>query len=260
MTSCARWIAVLALCAAGCKHKNQPDDRSNTASNAPDTTANPAAKPGGDMKPEAVEPAPPKPLPAPPQDLRPPTADDLAEYTKNIKGSGKLMATIETSLGTLHCELYPEKAPMTVANFIGLATGQKPWLDPKSGAVEKGKPYFDGQICHRVIPEFMMQCGDPTGTGTGGPGYMFGNEFVEDLKMDPGTLAMANADNPQMGRVGTNGSQFFVMEGARPDLVGHHTIFGKCKELDVVKKITHTPTSDDRPNTDVKIQKITISK
>jgi peptidyl-prolyl cis-trans isomerase A (cyclophilin A) len=124
----------------------------------------------------------------------------------------------------------------------------------------KGKPYFDGQVCHRVIAGFMMQCGDPTASGAGGPGYQFGNEFVNDLKMDPGTLAMANADDPSVGRVGTNGSQFFVMEGARPDLVGHHTIFGKCAELDVVKKITHTPTTADKPNTPVTINKVTISK
>jgi peptidyl-prolyl cis-trans isomerase A (cyclophilin A) len=78
--------------------------------------------------------------------------------------------------------------------------------------------------------------------------------------MDPGTLAMANADDPSVGRTGTNGSQFFVMEGARPDLVGHHTIFGKCKEVDVVKKVTHTPTTEDKPNTPVTINKVTISR
>jgi len=249
-------MAVLALVATGCEHKNKATDTTSTGSA-------PAAKPtGDDMKPEAVghEAPPPKPLPAPELDLRPPTPDDLATYTKDLPGSGKLQATIDTSMGTLHCELYGDKAPMTVANFIGLATGKKAWLDPKSGNIQKGVPYFDGQICHRVIPGFMMQCGDPTGTGTSGPGYQFGNEFVTDLKMDPGTLAMANADDPSVGRTGTNGSQFFVMEGARPDLVGRHTIFGKCKEVDVVKKVTHTPTTEDKPNTPVTINKVTISR
>jgi peptidyl-prolyl cis-trans isomerase A (cyclophilin A) len=263
MKNSVRWIAVIALVAAGCEHKSQRDDQRGSAM-ASGSNAGVAPKPTGDeMKPEPVgrEPEPPKPLPAPEQAVRPPTAEDLAEYTKDLPGSGdKLHATIETSMGTLHCDLYPDKAPMTVANFIGLATGKKAWLDPNSGSIQKGKPYFDGTTCHRVIAGFMMQCGDPTGSGGGGPGYQFANEFVTDLKMDPGTLAMANADDPRIGRFNTNGSQFFVMEGARPDLVGHHTIFGKCKELDVVKTVTHTPTTDDKPNTPVTINKVTISK
>jgi peptidyl-prolyl cis-trans isomerase A (cyclophilin A) len=217
---------------AGCERKSKNEPGPGT----------PKANDG--EKPEAVSKA----------DLRPPVASDLADYSKDLPGTGsKLMATIETPLGTLHCELYGDKVPMTVANFVGLATGKKPWRNPNSGAIEKGKPFFDGLIFHRVIPEFMIQGGDPKGQGNGGPGYQFDDEFVQGLEMSPGTLAMANAGP------GTNGSQFFVMEGARPDLVGHHTIFGKCAELDVVQKITHTPTTDDRPNTPVTM-KITISK
>jgi peptidyl-prolyl cis-trans isomerase A (cyclophilin A) len=185
-------------------------------------------------------------------EVRPPTASDLAGYTKDLPGTGdKLFARIETSLGTLSCELFPDKAPMTVANFIGLATGKKPWRGP--GGVQTGKPFYDGLIFHRVIPGFMIQGGDPTGTGRGEPGYEFGSEIVESSEMTPGTLAMANAG------LTTNGSQFFVMEGTRPDLVRKHTIFGKCAELDVVKKIAATPATGSRPNEPVTM-KVTIRR
>ena len=192
--------------------------------------------------------------------MRKPVAADLDAYTKDIPGSGKLHATIETSMGALHCELFPDKAPMTIANFVGLATGKKAWLNPKTGNVEKGKPYFDGLTFHRVIPGFMIQGGDPLGQGTGGPGYSFQDEFAPGTAMEPGALAMANAGKGPDGG-GTNGSQFFIMEGSRPDLVGHHTIFGQCKEVDVVKAITAVPRDrNDKPNTPVTINKITFSK
>jgi peptidyl-prolyl cis-trans isomerase A (cyclophilin A) len=190
-------------------------------------------------------------------EVRPPVPEDLAEYVKNLPGTGdKLMAKIETPMGTINCELFGDKAPMTVANFIGLATGQK--AAKKAGTAEKG-PFFDGLIFHRVIPGFMIQGGDPTGTGTGGPGYQFNDEPpAPGAEMGPGTLAMANAGT--RGGRGTNGSQFFIMEGSAPQLVGRHTIFGKCAEVDVVTKITNTPRSpSDRPNQDVTM-KITISK
>ena len=116
---------------------------------------------------------------------------------KTLPGKGtKLFAKIETNKGTLNCELFADKAPMTVANFVGLATGKKPWTNPKTGEMVKGKPFFDGLTFHRVIPEFMIQGGDPLGTGTGGPGYKFADEFAPDLKMEPGTLAMANSGLP----------------------------------------------------------------
>ena len=186
-----------------------------------------------------------------PAEVRAPVAADLAEYTKDLSGTGgQLFAKIETNLGTLNCELYGDKAPMTVANFIGLATGKKSW---KGSDGPSNKPFYDGLIFHRVIPDFMIQGGDPTGTGRGDPGYRFGSEFVPGLEMTPGTLAMANAGPT------TNGSQFFVMEGARPDLVGKHTIFGKCSELDIVAKITHTSAKGSRPNEPVTM-KITIRK
>jgi peptidyl-prolyl cis-trans isomerase A (cyclophilin A) len=192
-------------------------------------------------------------------EVRKPTKDDLAAYTKDIAGKGKLVATIETSMGAFHCELFGDKAPMTVANFVGLATGKKPWQNPKTGSVETNKPYFEGLTFHRVIPGFMIQGGDPTGTGTSGPGYSFQDEFADGTTMGPGALAMANAGKGPDGG-GTNGSQFFIMEGSRPDLVGRHTIFGQCKEVDLVKKIAAVPTTNDKPNTPVTIKKISFAK
>jgi peptidyl-prolyl cis-trans isomerase A (cyclophilin A) len=189
-------------------------------------------------------------------EVRPPQASDLAVYMKQVKGGGpKLIATIATTLGTLHCELFPEKAPATVANFVGLATGQKSWTDPSTGKVVKGKPFYDGLVFHRVIPSFMIQGGDPQGTGTGGPGYMFADEISPDLRHKPGTLAMANA-GPN-----TNGSQFFIDEVEAAWLDGKYTVFGLCKEVEVVTKIATVPRGAyDMPRDPIKITKVTIAK
>ena len=245
-------VAVVAACE---KKKNE----------APATTPSAPAAHGSDtttqkdLPAEAVKP---KPNPAPAGDaVRPPVPADLAEYTKDLQGSGnKLLATIDTSMGTFHCELYGDKAPMTVANFVGLATGKKPWMNPKTSSVETGKPFYDGLIFHRVIPGFMIQGGDPLGQGIGGPGYAFNDEIAPELTMKAGVLAMANAGKDENGN-GTNGSQFFITEGAPDWLNGKHTIFGQCNEVDLVKKITAVPRdSNDRPNTPVTINKVTISK
>ena len=184
------------------------------------------------------------PTPARTDTVRPPLAEDLATYTKDLPGTRALEARIETPVGTLNCELFADKAPLTVANFVGLATGKKAWLDPGTQEVVRGKTFYDGLIFHRVIPGFMIQGGDPEGNGSGGPGYRFDDE-IAGLPMEPGTLAMANA-GPK-----TNGSQFFIMEGSRPDLASKHTIFGKCNELDVVTKIANAPAENDRPQTAV---------
>ncbi len=193
---------------------------------------------------------------APMDTVRAPLASDLAVYLKGMPTKGKLMATIDTTMGAFHCELYEKEVPMTIANFVGLATGKKPWTNPKTGETMKNTPLYNGLIFHRVIPEFMVQGGDPLGQGTGGPGYEFGDEFVPTLHMDaPGVLAMANAGP------GTNGSQFFITEKATPWLDNHHTVFGKCAEGDLVKKITGVPRDEgDKPKTPVSIKKITISR
>ncbi|HEX4420126.1 MAG TPA: peptidylprolyl isomerase [Kofleriaceae bacterium] len=245
-TSSAFLIAALVV---GCGGKKQ-DDKKQPADHA---SGNSMAKSGDDMKPEAVTKD-----PGAAGEVRPPTADDLAGYTQDIQGSGKLTATIDTSMGAFHCELYPDKAPMTVANFVGLATGKKPWTDPNTGATMK-KPFFDGLIFHRVIPGFMIQGGDPLGQGTGDPGYKFDDEVNNGLTMQPGTLAMANAGTH--GGHGSNGSQFFITEGAPGHLNNKHTIFGLCKEVDLVKQIEGVPRGpNDRPESPVSIKSITFAK
>jgi len=188
-------------------------------------------------------------------EVRGPDAADLVIYTRSIKGTGALIATISTSQGTLHCQLFDDKAPKTVANFVGLATGQKPWTDPQTGKTMKNKPFYDGLVFHRVIPHFMIQGGDPLGRGTGGPGYAFDDEIAPELSHQPGTLAMAN------GGPATNGSQFFIDEVAASWLNQRHTIFGQCKEVEIVGKIATVPRGpDDRPTTPVTITRITIAR
>jgi peptidyl-prolyl cis-trans isomerase A (cyclophilin A) len=189
------------------------------------------------------------------RDVRPPIAADLATYLKAVKGTGKLIATFATNKGVLRCELFEQQAPMTVANFIGLATGQKPWVDPRTQQVVKGKPFYDGLIFHRVIPGFMIQGGDPLGAGVGGPGYKFADELAPGLTHQPGTLSMANAGPA------TNGSQFFINEVATPWLNGKHTVFGQCKEMDVVSAIANAPRGpNDKPTDPVTITKLTIAR
>ena len=186
----------------------------------------------------------------------PPNKSHLDQYVAELPGSGKqLTAKFETPQGTITCELWPDRAPMTVANFIGLATGQKPWLDPKTKQVVRGKPFYDGLVFHRVIPQFMIQGGDPLGIGVGGPGYQFGDEIAPALTHQPGTLSMANAGP------GTNGSQFFINEVATPWLNGRHTVFGQCKELDVITAISSVPRGpNDMPSTPVTITKLTFAR
>jgi len=180
----------------------------------------------------------------------------LEQATKGVAGSGMLVAKIETTLGTFTCELYEKDAPITVANFVGLARGTRPWKDPKTGKWVEKKPLYDGLIFHRVIPGFMVQGGDPLGVGTGNPGYRFQDEFSPNLKFDkPALLAMANAGPA------TNGSQFFITEGTPQHLTGKHTIFGLCEPASLVSKITGVKRGPrDKPETDVVMKKVTISR
>jgi len=170
----------------------------------------------------------------------------------------KPTAIIDTTAGKMTCTLFPDKAPIGVENFIGLATGKKDWKNPVSGATKHGVPLYDGTIFHRVIPNFMIQGGDPAGNGSGDPGYKFKNEASSDLLFDqPGRLAYANS-GPN-----TNGSQFFITEVATPHLNGNYTIFGQCDEATVtlVKQIARMAVdpSNDRPFRPVKINKVTIT-
>jgi len=167
-------------------------------------------------------------------------------------------AIIDTTAGKLKCQLFPDVAPIGVANFIGLANGTKDWKNPITGAKKHGVPLYDGTIFHRVIPQFMIQGGDPQGTGAGDPGYAFKNETSPTVKFDrPGRLAYANAGP------GTNGSQFFITEAAYPSLNGGYTIFGQCDEPSValVKQIAGMGRdANDRPYRPVKITHISVTQ
>jgi peptidyl-prolyl cis-trans isomerase A (cyclophilin A) len=160
----------------------------------------------------------------------------------------------ETTMGKITCVFYEKEAPKTVQNFIGLAEGSKEWTDPKTNQKVK-KPFYDGLIFHRVIPNFMAQGGDPLGIGIGGPGYQFEDEFSPKLRFDgPGRLAMANAGP------GTNGSQFFITQVPTPWLDGHHTIFGQVVEgQEIIDKMAGVPKGpNDKPITDIVMKKVTI--
>ncbi|GAB2513474.1 peptidylprolyl isomerase [Nocardiopsis aegyptia] len=169
---------------------------------------------------------------------------------------GQPTARLNTNKGTIVVKLFEEEAPETVANFIGLADGSKQWMDPTTGKPSNNSLY-EGTIFHRVIDGFMIQGGDPLGTGRGGPGYTFGDEIHPKLRFDrPFLLAMANAGP------GTNGSQFFITVDKPYWLDGRHTIFGEVVEgQDVVGEIATTPTdAQDRPREDVVINSIEIAR
>lgn len=170
---------------------------------------------------------------------------------------GKITATLHTNRGDIRLVLFPDHAPKTVANFVGLAEGTKEYTQPNAKG-ERSGPFYDGSIFHRVIDGFMIQGGDPTGTGRGGPGYKFGDEFHPELQFDrPYLLAMANAGP------GTNGSQFFITVDQTPHLNRRHTIFGEVVDPEsqkVVDAIAATPTDrNDRPTDPVVIESVTIS-
>ena len=163
---------------------------------------------------------------------------------------------MDTSMGRITCQFFQRQAPIAVANFIGLAEGTKDWTDPTTNKVQRHKRYYDGTIFHRVIPEFMIQGGDPTGTGMGDPGYKFDDEFDPNLNFDrAGRLAMANS-GPN-----TNGSQFFITELPFESGNQHYVIFGQCDDasVDVVKAIARVPRdANDKPLTPVVLEKVMI--
>ena len=174
----------------------------------------------------------------------------------------ELVATLSTTAGDIEVTLFPDHAPKTVGNFVELAEGAREWTDPRSGNKSKD-PLYNGTVFHRVINGFMIQGGDPQGTGMGGPGYAFDDEIHPELSFDrPYLLAMANAGK-RMGK-GTNGSQFFITLVPTPNLNTKHTIFGEVRSADsraIVDAIGATPTGPgDKPIQDVAIESVTIDR
>jgi peptidyl-prolyl cis-trans isomerase A (cyclophilin A) len=171
-----------------------------------------------------------------------------------LSGSYPLEATLETSAGTLHCELYEDVAPLTVANFVGLARGIRPFKDPNQGTWVT-RPAYDGSSFHRVVAGFMIQGGDPSRTGTGEPGYVIPDEIDESIHADHrGLLYMANR-GPN-----TNGMQFFILDGAAPHIDGHYTAFGECEPSRLISQIANGRTDmRDHPREPVTIERVSIA-
>jgi len=212
---------------------------------APDPDSKPIADP-------AAAQAPAKPAPA--EDL----PDSPAPQAAALIHPNGPTAILDTSMGRITCQFYQNEAPKTVANFIGLAEGTKDWVNPETHKKMHGKRFYDGTTFHRVIPGFMIQGGDPLGTGMGDPGFSFEDEFNPDLNFDkPGRLAMANS-GPN-----TDGSQFFITEASYDSLNQHYTLFGQCDEdsVAVVKAIARVERdANDKPAEPVILRKVTIVK
>ena len=180
----------------------------------------------------------------------------LAEAVEGIDGKGDLKAKLATSRGTIEVRLLEAQAPRTVANFVSLARGLRPFRDPETGEWVK-RPFYDGLSFHRVIPGFMIQGGCPRGNGQGGPGYVFDDELTEDLVHNgEGVMGMVNA-GPN-----TNGSQFYITDAPTPHLDQKNTIFGRVvKGIGVVRKIARAPRDgDDRPQKEVRILSVTFER
>jgi peptidyl-prolyl cis-trans isomerase A (cyclophilin A) len=177
----------------------------------------------------------------------------LTDATQGLEGDGKLIATIKTAAGKLSCALYEDRAPITVANFVGLARGLRPFRNPEGRWVKQ--PAYDGTVFHRIVKGFMIQGGDPEGSGKGEPGYVIPDEIWEGAKHDRrGVLCMANR-----GR-NTNGMQFFIMDGKAKHLDGGYTIFGECTPDSVIEKLAAWDVVGDRAVNPPKIEKVTIER
>lgn len=218
-----------------------PATRASAVTNGANTVASatPAATPVAKVKPSPDDP------------LR--GEFSLDDATRGLAGSGPLEATILTSLGTLKCSLYDDRAPVTVANFVGLARGLRPWKGP--GGQWLKKPAYDGTTFHRVIKGFMIQGGDPAGNGSGGPGYVIPDEVWPGARHDQrGLLCMANR-GPN-----TNGQQFFILDGPAPHLDRGYTIFGKCGPDAVIEKLAGVEVAGDRAVKPPAITRITVRR
>lgn len=262
MTRAVKRVAPLLLCAAGLTACNAPPEPQ------PDPSA--TQKPASTSKPAAQMSAKPRPTPPPPRprvvhakpvkEVTPSPDDPLAgkwtleDATKDLPKGDQIVATIETDLGKLECTLFADKAPITVANFVGLARGIRPWKTPE-GKWEK-KPAYDGTIFHRIRKGFMIQGGDPKKNGSGEPGYVIPDEIWEAGMHDrAGLLCMANR-GPN-----TNGAQFFITDAAAPHLDNGYTIFGECGPESLVHEIASVKMAGpEKPETPPVIKKVTVTR
>jgi peptidyl-prolyl cis-trans isomerase A (cyclophilin A) len=250
-------LGLAALLLAGACHSSVPEPEPNPAAKPEAVgSAAPVATPEA-----APTPAPaPTPTPAPPAEAAPPSNGDplngkftLDDATAGLAGKGAISAQIDTELGKLECELYSDKAPITVANFVGLARGLRPFKAPDGKWTKK--PAYDGTTFHRVIKGFMIQGGDPSGTGAGEPGYVIPDEIWPGATHDKrGLLCMANR-GPN-----TNGQQFFIMDAAALHLDHGYTIFGMCSPDAVIEKLASVEVQGDHSVKPTKIKKITVTR
>lgn len=217
----------------------EPDSRENAAANTAATATQNAA---------------PAAAPAPNPDADPVAGHfTLADATAGLTGDGPLVAKLETDKGTLDCTLYDDKAPITVANFVGLARGLRPWKSPNGQWIKKAA--YDGTTFHRIIKGFMIQGGDALGNGTGEPGYVIPDEIWPGATHDRrGLICMANR-GPN-----TNGAQFFILDASKPYLDNSYTIFGECKPDSVIVALASVPVAGERPVDPPKIQKVTVAR
>jgi peptidyl-prolyl cis-trans isomerase A (cyclophilin A) len=258
-------LAAVGLAAVGCDSDKVPEPeppKSAGSDKAKTNTSNESAKtatdPGKQARPKQREPSFGKVTPRPPTPVKPTAGDPTAgkfgmeDALKGLSGEGeKLFADIKTSAGTLECELWPDKAPLTVANFVGLARGTRAWKKDDKWVTQ---PLYDGTVFHRIIKGFMIQGGDPNGDGSGGPGYVIPDEIWGGNHDQRGLICMANR-GPD-----TNGSQFFIMDGTAPHLDQSYTIFGKCGPDALIEKIANTPTKFDRAIDPPKIEKVVVRR
>ena len=241
-----------ALCAllvvSGCKSTpSEPaaEEQNKSPSGSTATGGGPVERPA----PQAAPRIPARPVAS----VRPSPDDPLAgkftldDAVQGLEGSGALAATIETDVGTLECKLYDDRAPITVANFVGLARGIRPWKTPEGEWVKK--PAYDGTIFHRIIKGFMIQGGDPKGIGSGEPGYVIADEIWENALHDrAGLLCMANR-GPN-----THGAQFFITDAVAKHLDAGYTIFGECGPEEKVHKLASVEVQGERPKSPPKMK------
>jgi peptidyl-prolyl cis-trans isomerase A (cyclophilin A) len=257
------FLALLAAAGLASCAQSPPEPAPDPAVNKPATPAGTSKPTTGETKPVAVTPtAPPKrKVSAKPVAEVKPSADDplkgkwsIDDATKGLPAGKTLVATIETDLGKLECTLFPDKAPITVANFVGLARGLRPWKTP-AGKWEK-TPAYDGTIFHRIIKGFMIQGGDALKNGTGEAGYVIPDEIWDDANHDrAGLLCMANR-GPN-----TNSAQFFITDDAAPHLDNNYTIFGECSPVEMVHTIASVEKGPgDMPKAAPVIKKVTVTR